>query len=315
MALQINSYDRDRHTEGLVDLFNQQTADEPYIVPLSAERFAQWVAGKTYFDAAGLLVAEQGGQVGGWVHGCVVPYTEGAVLSGPAYPRIEMLLFREDLPAVGKQLVAESTKWLAARSTETITAIHPHKGYPFYRAFWLGGEPQCPLTLTHVQMALASSGYEQTHQDVMMVCEMTEQPTVCRADVDAEFCRGPSTLKHEVASESWAGFAPQTITAMIDETWVGHIGYVVVPQAAERLGAAQVNIYTLGVAEMYRRRGLASALVSRVQAAGYEQGAKFSSVCTELWNVAGQVTYAKFGYRPYCIVNGRTLRESAQESK
>ena len=49
-------------------------------------------------------------------------------------------------------------------------------------------------------------------------------------------------------------------------------------------------------------------------ALSHNLGARFASVGTQLWNAPAHATYAKFGFRPYCVVVGRTLdlsRESA----
>jgi GNAT superfamily N-acetyltransferase len=79
------------------------------------------------------------------------------------------------------------------------------------------------------------------------------------------------------------------------------------PHLADRLGAPSLNIWGLGVREQHRQKGIATALVSQVMARSYALGARFASVGTQLWNAPAHATYAKLGYKPYCIVVGRTL--------
>jgi GNAT superfamily N-acetyltransferase len=80
---------------------------------------------------------------------------------------------------------------------------------------------------------------------------------------------------------------------------------VVLPQVEERLGAPCLNIWGLGVDERHRRKGLASALVSRTLSRAYAQGARVASVGTQLWNTAAHATYAKLGFRPHRLLIGR----------
>ena len=59
----------------------------------------------------------------------------------------------------------------------------------------------------------------------------------------------------------------------------------------------------------YRRKGIGAALVGHAMRLAYDRGARFGSVGTQLWNAPAHATYAKLGYRPHCVVVGRTLEE------
>lgn len=268
----------------------------------------RYVTAKPYFEAEGLLVAHEQGRVRGWVHACLVPPTDSPNPDPSPLPRIQMLLFEPDQPAVGLELVRQGTEYLKRRSSQTPTALQPTRGYPFYRGLWMGGEPQLPVTLPHVQMALEASGYEETHQDVMMTVKLEARPRILEARVAIDFASEALKMHHEVMRHSWSGFEPQSIHAHARGEWAGTIGWVLVPQTAERMGVASMNIYTLGVSSGHRRKGIGSALVSRAMAAGFKLGARECNVCTQVWNAAAQATYAKCGFRPYVIVNGRTLK-------
>ena len=92
----------------------------------------------------------------------------------------------------------------------------------------------------------------------------------------------------------------------IGDEEVGSIGWVVLPHL-DQLGAPCMNIWGLGVNETYRRKNIASALVSRALASAHAQGARFASVGTQLWNAPAHATYTKLGFRPHTILVGRTL--------
>jgi GNAT superfamily N-acetyltransferase len=114
-------------------------------------------------------------------------------------------------------------------------------------------------------------------------------------------------MRHEPMRESWIGFEPQGIRARIDGEPAGNIGFVLLSHVAERLGAPCVNIWSLGVPDAHRRRGIATALVSRALSRGYAMGARFASVGTQLWNAPAHASYAKLGFQPHCVLVGRRL--------
>lgn len=297
--------------QGCCDLYNRQTAHEPHIVRLTPARFGHFISAKPYFDASGFLVAHEGPRVVGWVHACLVPYTDNPAADPSPWPRIQMLLFEPERPELGLELVRQATQYLRNRSTQTPTALHPTRGYPFYRGLWMGGEPQLLTTLPHVQMALEASGYAESHRDVMMTVRLDERPKELRPAAAVEFTTEPLRIKHDVMRHSWTGFEPQSIHAHLKGQWAGTIGWVLVPQTAERMGVASLNIYTLGVSSNCRRQGIGAALSSRAMTAGFDLGAREFNVCTQVWNAPAQATYAKCGMRPHVIVNGRSLRNGA----
>ncbi len=310
MTFDIQTY-RDEHAPAIAELFNEQTRDFEHIIAMTADRFRQRVAAKPYFEPAGFMLAFDGRRLTGFVHACAAPHTETPEGSGPAWPRIVMLLFDSSRPQVGVELTRRATDWLRQRSDHTPTALHPLKGYPFYRGHWLGGEPQLPFTMPHVQMALATGGYQLTHQDVFMVAPLIERPRRLEPTIDVQFVDAPTKPKNSVHPASWEGFAPSTVDALIDGKWVGECGYVVLPEAAAKLGRPSMNIWNLAVEASVRRRGIAAALISRAHLAAWEAGARSGTVCTQLDNAPAHATYLKCGYRPHTVVGGRTWEPAA----
>lgn len=317
MSIEWQTY-RDEHAPAVAALFNKQTRNHEHIIAMTPDRFRTRVAAKPYFEPDGLILAFDGSELVGFVHACVAANTETPEGSGPAWPRIVMLLLDAGRPQVGVQLVEKATAWLRDHSDQTPTALHPHKGYPFYRGHWLGGEPQGPLTLPHVQMALATGGYPQTHQDVFMVAPMIDAPTrfeprLSESASDVRFIDGPTPARHAVHQASWQGFEPQTLNAFVDGTWAGECGYVVLDEAAEKLGQPSMNIWNLAVEAPFRRRGIAAALISRAQHKAWAAGARSSTVCTQLDNAPAHAAYVKCGYVPHTVVNGRAWKTGSVE--
>lgn len=301
--------------EGMVEVFNRETAAEPHIAPLSVQVFQDLVAAKSHFDPSGLLVAVSGSEVVGWVHACVAPPSEPWQDPEQTVGRIRMLIFpRADL-RLGSALVSEATRWLRETELTEFEAINCSAGYPFYRGLWMGAEPMCPTgALPQVELALEVGGYKKQLESIMMTAKLDGPPPATGAAVELDLVETPATMAHEPMRESWTGFEPMTVQAMIGDEQVGSIGWVALPHVAQKLGSPCVNVWSLSVQEQHRRKGIASALLARALKLGYAEGARHASVGTQLWNVAAQATYSKFGYTPYCVVGGRSLQLSAGES-
>jgi len=251
-------------------------------------------------------VARAGGEVLGWIHACLAPGSEAWHDPGRKVARIRMLIFPATRLDVGRALVSTATAWLRERESGPLEAMHAESGYPFYRGLWFGGEPMGPSSLPHVQLAFEVGGYKNTQESIFMTAQVESPPPAITADVKAAFVEAPAEMKHEAMRESWIGFAPMRTRALLEGEEVGSIGWVVLPHVADRLGAPCLNIWGLGVHEQHRRKGIAAALVSRALARAHAQGARFASVGTQLWNSPAHATYAKFGFRPHCLLIGRT---------
>jgi ribosomal protein S18 acetylase RimI-like enzyme len=164
----------------------------------------------------------------------------------------------------------------------------------------------CPVTLPHLHLAFEVGGYKNTQESIFMVAEMPSPPKGLAPPAAITLADSPAEMRHEPMRESWVGFAPMRARALIGEEEVASIGWVLLPHL-DRLGAPCVNIWSLGVKEQHRRRGIASALVAHVMVRGYGMGARFASVATQLWNAPAHATYAKLGFRPYASLVGRTM--------
>ena len=306
MKFSIDIYSR-QYLNGMIALYNAETDFEPHIALLTFDRFVELVESKSYFDPTGIFVAVEAGQVIGWIHACVAAGSEGHHNPENRIPQIRMLIYPRDRLKVGAALVAEATKWLRKSGQSKFLAIHAQVGYPFYRGLWLGGEPMCPTSLPHVHMALEVGGYKTTQESIFMATEMEQPPKKTSADMALEFIESDAGMAHDPMRESWIGFNPMRTQAFIGDESVGSISWVILPHVADRLGAPCVNIWGMGVQEKYRRKGIATALVSHTMTRSYEMGARFASVSTQLWNAPAHATYARLGFSPQRIVMGRSL--------
>jgi|APSaa5957512622_1039677.scaffolds.fasta_scaffold23415_2 GNAT superfamily N-acetyltransferase len=310
MSFSLETYDR-RLLDGMVRVYNRETDGERHIAPLDPVLFIVLVEGKSRFDPEGLFVAVEQREVIGWVHACVTTGTEPWNDVVEEKLRIRMLIFPRERLEVGRALVEAATRWLEGKGEqEEMLALHPLSGYPFYRGLWMGGEPMLPVTLPHLQVALEVGGYKNSFESLFMVAEMRGMPDEIEARVALEFEEGAAPMKHEPMQESWSGFEPMRIRALIGGKEKGHVGWAMLPHVAARLGAPCVSIWSLGVSGDYQRQGIGAALVSRVLVRAYAAGARFASLGTQMWNVPAHRTYAKLGFKPECIMVGRTRKRN-----
>ena len=138
-----------------------------------------------------------------------------------------------------------------------------------------------------------------------MAMDMSPVHHEVRADVHVELVESAAEMVHQPMRESWAGFEPMQIEAYAGGRRVGCLGWAIIPYVAERLGASSMNIWDLEVDKEFRRKKIASALMSRAMRRSYALGARFASVGTLLNNTPAQTTYAKFGFEPYVVLVGR----------
>ncbi len=306
MSISIETYD-EKYLDNITRLYNTETAFEPYIAPFNPDRFIKLVVRKSYFNPKGLFVALESGEIIGWIHACIAPGSEPHHKPENKIPQIRMLIYPRDKIKIGHILVSEANTWLKTSGQKKFLAIHAQEGYPFYRGLWLGGEPMGMSAMPHVQLALESGGYKNTQESIMMTIKIEQPPSEFRSEISLEFITSLTNMAHSPMRESWIGFEPMTTKAIRKDETIGIIGWVIIPYLVERLGAPCVNIWSMGVNEAYRQKGVATALVSYVLRKGFELGSRFASVSTQLWNMPAQRTYAKLGFVPYQITIGRTL--------
>ena len=305
MSIRIQTYHRG-HLEGMLNVYDTQTADERFIAPLTPEMFIGLVEKKSYFDPEGLFVAAEGDTVVGWVHACVAGGTERWHDASRLVPQIRMLLFPRHRLDVGIALVSEATRWMAQTGQPEHLAIHCKHGYPFYRGLWMGGEPMVPTRMTHIHTALSVGGFQPTAECVFQTAELNGLPTKVKAKTALEFVTAPVDMMNTFMEESWAGFEPCVTKAFVGEEQAGQIGWLMISGLSEKLGAPAVNIWMMGVSEAHRRKGIGTALVCEALTEGYRRGARFATVDTQTYNIAALSTYRKFGFLPQRIIVGRT---------
>ena len=164
-----------------------------------------------------------------------------------------------------------------------------------------------PVTMPHVQLALSSYGYKLDFESIVLTMQMKAAPRRVAGPRALVLEEAPAEMSHDGMRESWTGFEPMWTRGLVADEQVGQVGWVMLSQVSEKLGAPCLNIWSLGVSREQRRHGIGLALVEEAMRRGFAMGARFCSVGTQLWNAPAHATYAAAGFRPHCIVLGRKL--------
>jgi ribosomal protein S18 acetylase RimI-like enzyme len=91
------------------------------------------------------------------------------------------------------------------------------------------------------------------------------------------------------------------------------VGFVTGVETIHPDKGIELFLYELGVDEAFRRRGIARALLDRIEAIAVDEGCRGMWVATEPDNVAALATYRSANYEPPepCVVLERALEPGA----
>jgi len=301
MGFQVVDYDR-ALIEGIVSVFNRETAGLPFVVPLTAELFSDQIVAKSLFDPRGCRIAVEGNRVIGFALACMVrservkpEITEG-VIDGVFFP-----VGRTD---AGHALIGACMEYLCERGAKTIWGFASHGGYPFWRGLYCGAEPVCLTTYVHGWAELLAHGFRHHQQSVNYLGQPGEMPY--REDLD--YGIEELDLSHPWAAESWRGHRPKTLVATRDGRRIGHVGFVQMPHLSCHRRTNVVGIYSFAVDATYRRAGIGSSLLAKLWETIADLNVQEVLVGTTVENLAARRTYEKAGMQVVAARSGVVWR-------
>jgi hypothetical protein len=156
MSFEIVSYD-DALVEGIVSVFNRETADAPFVVSLTADLFRAQIAAKSLFDPDGCFVAMERGKAVGFALSCDV----NSPRVKPEEPEgaIDGVFFPVDRTDAGHALIDACMERLRDRGAKVIWGFASYGGYPFWRGLYCGAEPVCLTALRFTIVPFYRSGF------------------------------------------------------------------------------------------------------------------------------------------------------------
>src|SRR5574340_281925 len=96
----------------------------------------------------------------------------------------------------------------------------------------MGGEPMAPVTMAHLQVALAVQQYRHDFESICMTAGMQEAPSLAAPQVQFELVEAPAEMAHEGMRESWIGFTPMRTRELMNGEEAGSTGWVILPHVA-----------------------------------------------------------------------------------
>lgn len=170
---------RNNDPPALVRLWNQGLPDRHVVRPVVVHDWDAMVAGKPYFDPAGLIVAEREGKILGFAHAGFGPYAP----SGPSHRldtamgTIAMLVLEPGLDdaELERGLIEAAERYLRGRGAQVLYAGGRHPIDPFYWGFYGGSEFSGVLGAHEsFHRALRRSGYEAVSTAVLLQYPLAE---------------------------------------------------------------------------------------------------------------------------------------------
>ena len=279
--------------EALCALYNGEGAFSPFISHLTPKLFERRIAAKAFFEPEGAILATSGGRLVGAVFATFAPSADKthADLSRGV---IDGLFFSERHPAVGDQLLGAALTYLRSRGAKSVIGWATEGGYPFWRDLYCGSEPVMHAGYKQAYDAFSRAGFAKTQHSVAMLARVEGEGPALKAEYRIRNCPSPRETFWE--RNTWLDLWPMCLEAEAEGVVAGRLGWVALPATSRRRGVRTVGIYSVVVAEAWRRRGVASALLARCFEEAKKDGAEEILLATGVENRPAIAAYHKFGF-------------------
>jgi len=304
VTFEIVSY-QDALVDGVVSVFNRETAESPFVVALSADLFREQIAGKSLFDPDACFVAVERGKAIGFALACEVksprvkPEDTEGVIDGAFFP--------VDRTDVGHALIAACMEYLRGRGARVIWGFASHGGYPFWRGLYCGAEPVCLTAYVQGWTEFLAHGFTHHQQSVNYLGEPCAMPY--RKDLD--YAVEDLAISQPWAADSWRGHHPKEIVASLNGRRIGHVGFVEMPFMSDYRGKKFFGIHGFAVHKQHRRKQVGSSLLSKLWEITGDLGGKEILVGTTVENAPARRTYETAGMKLVGARSGTVWRGSA----
>ena len=299
MSWEIIEY-RESLIEELTSVFNRETKDDGFVVPLTPEIFTDQISSKPVFSPEGCFLGMENGKAVGFA--LTSPGADGKRgIADPGVGVVDGLFFPRDRLEIGDALLARCMEYFQQKGgVKTVYGFASYGGYPYWRGLYCGAEPVCLTHYTHAWVTFMTSGFTH-HQQSINYLGITE-PREYRNDLS--YAVSDTNTSSEWAQQSWKNHFPKSISAKKDGVSVGFIGYVELPYLSEYRQKSVAGIYGMNVNPEYRRQGIGTSLINYLFNHAHNLGIKEILVGTTVQNTAARRTYEKGGMRPIAFRTG-----------
>ncbi|HEV8637272.1 MAG TPA: N-acetyltransferase [Chloroflexota bacterium] len=302
-GLEILPYASER-VEDIVRVYNRGIVGLPYCATLDGEYFARHIVRRFFFHPDGLLTAYRRGAPVGYAHATFAPSADRQG-ENREIGTITALFFPEAEAEVGQALVAAAERWVAAHGAGRMLGWGSGAtGYPFYRGLLAGLEPALVEDHTAALAAFRRARYVPYVESYLLASRIDARPIEPAVQNPVETTLGPREFAKPWDVDSWRGHEPLVVRAYVDGDEAGALVFGLMPRLSAERGEGIGSIASLGVAEQFRRRGIASLLTMRALEHLRSVGARECLVACHRTNEAAIATYRKFGFRRAALMVG-----------
>jgi len=299
MSWEIRTY-KESFIEELIDVFNRETENDEFVVPLTPEIFTDQISSKPLFSPEGCFLAMEDGKAVGFA--LTSPGVDKKQeVTDPSIGVVDGLFFPQELLEIGDALLARCMEYFDQKgNVKTVHGFASFGGYPYWRGLYCGAEPVCLTHYTHVWVTFMARGFTHHQQSINYLG--TSKPQEYRRNLHYE--ESELDISSEWARQSWKGHYPKVIDVKRNGEHMGRIGYVQLPYLSAYRGKSIAGIYSMMVYPRYRRQGVATSLINYLFNRACELGIKEILVGTRVENTAARRTYEKGGMRPIAFRTG-----------
>jgi len=230
------------------------------------------VFSKLYFDRRGLIVAEEGNNLVGFVHAGFLPNDDrSALLTERGVINLLMTLPHADRRTVGDELLQRAEQFLRAEGATSIDAGCADPLGPYYLG-WYGGS-QLPGVLADDECwreVVAGSGYVESQQQLIFQCDLSRfRPPVDRQMMQIRRqCQWHAEL--DPPARSWweactTGNLPRTrfsLTSNTDATLQAEATFWNIEPLASQWGMHAMGLLELGSSDNAKQQGWEAFLLA-----------------------------------------------------
>ena len=266
----------------IVAAYNRLTARAPLCYPITPEIFAESVTAKSAFHPEGFFVARLDGKCAGLIH--AMEFEKAGRKEG------SICLYVAEERGACRALLASAVAFLKERGA---ARCHVMGNAPGAQAFYAGlhtGYEVC-LWRGYYQsvLALEHAGFELTCHGFLMSLALDREPEQVTPTIDV-------SLRVTRHPDAGSFYTKAVVEAFIGEEKVGNCGFYFLKRVSQHLGQG-VGQITISVKEQYRRRRIASGLLSRAHRELWALGARRVVLATNYELYPAIQLYEKTGYR------------------
>jgi len=270
--------------EDIAHFYNRATSLTPFCYPVTSDILDEAVFSKSDFEPEGLFVAVERGEVKGFIHA-------GCLETAPDDPKKgSIFLFIAQERDVCLALLDKAVHSLKARGAQVChTMSNDSESNRYYSGVHMGYEVALWQGFYQVVAAFERHpDFDLTRQRFFMSLSMAHQPDVVEPRMEVRFAV-------EDKGRTGSFYSTAEVCAVADGERLGACTFHYLDRLSAHLGTG-IGQIQIGVDERYRRKGIASALLSRAHRELYSRGARKVILTTNYELYPAMKLYEKTGY-------------------